>query len=348
MFQEIKRKIDKELLEFAKDIGARYSLDKISPLLSKNIKKFILRNGKRVRPVLFVLGYLGFAKEKKTPGLYRSALSIELLHNFLLVHDDIIDKSDTRRGRASMHKMLHNYLQGYQNIKCSGEDLSIVVGDIMYALAIDAFLSIKEDSQRKEKALKKLLEAAIYTAGGEFIELLCGTKDIKKIRRRDIYKIYNFKTAYYTFASPLSIGAILAGASKDQIDIISKYGLFLGNAFQIKDDILGIFGDERKTGKSGLVDLKEAKKTILIWFAYNKSCEKEKSIIKSIFSKQKIRQLDLLRIRKIIQESGAREFAEKEISFFMQRARALISASGMHPRYKNYLYDYSERILHGS
>ena len=340
----IKRKIDRELVKFVKDIDKLYSLNKISSLLSRNIKNFILRTGKRLRPILFVVGYLGFAKRKVT-GLYRSALSIELLHDFMLIHDDIIDKSDTRRGSPSMHKMLNNYLQAYKNIKFNGQDLSIVVGDILYAVALDTFLSIKEDPGRKEKALKKFIEAVLYTGGGEFIELLYGAKDIKKTTKQDIYKIYKFKTAYYTFAYPLSIGAILAGASQDQIALISKYGLYLGSAFQIKDDILGMFGEESKIGKSALVDLQEAKKTIIIWYAYNHSCLKDKSIIKGILSKQKITESDLSRMRKLVLKSGAYEFAEKEISSLLKKAYVLITSSRMHPKYKNFLYNYSQEIL---
>lgn len=244
-----------------------------------------------------------------------------------------------------MHKMLNNYLEEYKNIKFNGQDLSIVAGDVLYAMAIDTFLSIKEGAKRKEKALKKLIEAALYTGGGEFIELLYGAKDIEKITKQDIYKIYKFKTAYYTFAYPLSIGAILAGANQGQINIISKYGLYLGSAFQIKDDILGMFSEESKIGKSPLVDLQEAKKTIIIWYAYNHSTLKDKSTIKGILSKQKITESDLSTMCKIILRSGAYEFAEKEIALLLKKALALIASSKMHPKYKGFLYHYSKEIL---
>lgn len=344
MFDKIKIRIDKELRWFSRNLGNTYSLDKISPLLAKNIKAFITRDGKRARPILFVAGYLGFAG-KAAPGLYRSCLSIELLHDFMLIHDDIIDKSDTRRGKPSFHKMLDNYLSGYRNIKFNGQDLSIVAGDVMYAMAIDVFLSIKEDAGRKERALRKFIEAAIYTGSGEFIELLSGIKDIRDLSIRDIYKIYGFKTAYYTFACPLSIGAILAGAPQKEIDIIAEYGSYLGNAFQIKDDILGLFGEERETGKSPLIDLREAKRTVLVWYAYRHSKEKDRAKIKVILSKKNIGRPDLLTMRKIVEFSGARAFAEKEISCFLEKALAIIKRSKMLPQYKKSLSDYSKKIL---
>ncbi|MDD5432307.1 MAG: polyprenyl synthetase family protein, partial [Candidatus Omnitrophica bacterium] len=98
MILKIKSKIDKEISAFLKDTDKRYHLKKISPVLYKNICEFANRDGKRARPILFVIGYLGFSNKEAT-GLYRSAISIELMHDFMLVHDDIIDKSDTRRGR---------------------------------------------------------------------------------------------------------------------------------------------------------------------------------------------------------------------------------------------------------
>jgi geranylgeranyl diphosphate synthase, type I len=344
MLDKIKIHIDKELRRFSRDLGKIYSLDKISPLLAKNIKTFITRDGKRARPILFVAGYLGFAGEA-CPGLYRSALSIELLHDFMLIHDDIIDKSDTRRGQPSFHKMLDNYLAGYKNIKFNGQDLSIVSGDVMYAMAIDTFLSIKEDAVRKEKALKKFIEAAIYTGSGEFIELLSGIKNIQDLSIRDIYKIYGFKTAYYTFACPLSIGAILAGAAQKEIDLISEYGSYLGNAFQIKDDILGLFAEEKETGKSPLVDLREAKRTVLVWYAYRHSGKKDRAVIRNILSKKNVCQADLLTMRRIVKLSGARDFAEREICRFLEMSIALINRSKMLPQYKKSLSDYLNKII---
>ncbi|MGD9015681.1 MAG: polyprenyl synthetase family protein [Candidatus Omnitrophota bacterium] len=344
MHYRIKNKIDRELYKFTANINRLYSLSRISPLLFSCIRDFLLRKGKRIRPILFIVGYLGFAK-KAAPGLYTSALAIELLHDFMLVHDDIIDKSDKRRGKPSMHRLLDNYLMAYKDIKFNGIDLSLVVGDVMYAIAIKAFLSIKEDMARKEKALKKFIEAAIYTGSGEFIELINGVKNIQKITKQDIYKIYDYKTARYTFSTPLSTGAILAGATQSQVDKLFKLGIYLGRAFQIKDDILGIFGEEKKIGKSTLSDLQESKKTLLLWYAYNNSGTEQKTSIKKILGKNRVKKSDLLRMRKIINESGAFKQAEKEIAQLIKKAHALILATGLRKEYKDYLLNYSSQLL---
>lgn len=344
MLDSIKNKIETGLVKFAQDIDRTYSLTKISPILFSCIKDFILRDGKRIRPILFITGYLGFAK-RPARGLYTSAIAIELLHDFMLVHDDIIDKSDMRRNRPSMHALMNGHLKKLKDIKFSGQDLAIVIGDVMYATAIHAFLSIHENMERKERALKKFIEAAIYTGGGEFIELLDGAKDIRYIKKETIYKIYDYKTAYYTFSCPLSTGAILAGAEKKEIDKLFEYGIYLGRIFQIKDDILGMFSEESKIGKSSLTDLKEAKKTLLIWFAYNNSSPKNKSMIRQILTKEKVARADLLQMRQLISDSGALDYAKKEISGITAKADALLSGSRMRPKYKKILTEYTKKIL---
>jgi len=344
MFLKIKKRIESELRGYIRDVDTLYSLNKISPLLLRAIKDFIFREGKRIRPILFVVGYLGFAK-KAAPGLYRSAISIELMHDFMLIHDDIIDKSATRRGKPSMHAMLNSHLAGARNVKFTGEDLAIVLGDVLYAMSLKSFLSIKEETQRKEKAFKKLMDAAMYTGCGEFIELLFGLKGIDKINESDIYKIYDFKTANYTFASPLAIGAILGGASSAEVNRLFEYGTYLGRAFQIKDDILGLFSEEKEIGKSNLTDLQEAKLTLLIHYAYRHAGKKGRLAIRNIFSKKNVTTSDLLKIRIIIKACGALDYAGKEVNRCLQRAQALLQHSAMRLLYKDGLSQYTTEIL---
>lgn len=344
MLSRIKNNIDKNLQTFVRKIDKLYSISEISPLLFKCIKDFVLRDGKRVRPILFVIGYLGYAK-KVAVNLYTSALSIELLHDFLLVHDDIIDKSATRRGKPSMHELLNKYLEGYKNVKFNGQDLSIVVGDVIYATAINAFLSINEDMERKEKALKKFIEATIHTGSGEFIELLNGAKDIAKVTKQDIDKIYDYKTARYTFSSPLAMGAILAGAKENEVNKLFKFGVYLGRAFQIQDDILGMFASQRKIGKPALSDLQESKKTLLVWQAFNNAGKKNKMIIKQILLKNNIARKDLLSMRRIIKDTGALEYSKSEITKLKHKALKLLVSLKMRPTYKNALYEYCNAIL---
>ena len=332
------------MVNYIRGVDKLYALNSISPLLYQSIREFLFRKGKRVRPILFVIGYRGFSKGA-AQGLYRTAISLELLHDFFLVHDDIIDKSLTRRGQPSMHQLLNKHLTQHKNLKFSGEDLAIVVGDVLYAMALDAFLAIKEDMLRKEAALQKLIQAALYTCSGEFIELTKGIAPIEKITKEDIYKIYDLKTANYTFVSPLSIGATLAGADKKQLDILYKYGIALGRAFQIKDDIIGIFSSESKIGKPNLTDLQEGKKTILIWQAYKNSGFKERHVIKDILSKKRVTRYDLDKIRSIIRSSGALQYTKNEVRRLLHQAKETMYDSTMASRWKNILESYTCNLL---
>lgn len=344
MLWEIKNRIEVELKNYLAYLNKLYSLSTLSPVIFNSIRDFASRSGKRVRPCLFVIGYKGFSR-KNPEHLYRSAISLEFLHNFMLVHDDIIDKSDTRRGRPSMHIMLDKYLKGRKNIKFDGKDLAIVIGDIMYAFSIHSFLAIEENMERKELALKKLVQAAVYTGSGEFIELFSGITDIGRISKKDIYKIYDFKTANYTFASPLAVGAILAGANKKQVDRLFDYGIYLGRAFQIKDDIIGLFNKESEIGKSNLTDIREAKKTILVWYAYNNADKNTRHRIKAILSKENAGRNDLNIMRRIARDSGALSYAEEEIKLCLNKASNILSTLSMRKNYKDFLESYSRKLL---
>ncbi|MFH1398264.1 MAG: polyprenyl synthetase family protein [Candidatus Omnitrophota bacterium] len=344
MLIKIKSRIEKEIPAYLNRLNKACRLSRASPLLFNTIREFVSRSGKRIRPMLFIISYLGFTK-KCAPGLYSSALSIEFLHDYMLVHDDIIDKSDTRRGKPAMHKVLDDYLKKYKGIKFNGQDLAIVAGDVIYAISLHSFLSIKENPLRKETALKKFIQATIYTGSGEFIELVYGTKNIKDISKEEIFRVYDYKTACYTFATPLAVGAILAGAGKSESDRLFSYGIYLGRAFQIKDDILGMFGHESKIGKSMFTDLKEAKKTILIWYAYNNSGSIIKKEIQKILTKPDAGKNDLLRMRDIMTRSGALESAKNEVLQLIEISKQELARSKMSIKYKSSLDSYSRRIL---
>ncbi len=344
MFETIKRKLDKELIKYITYVDRRYQLSRISPSLFRNIKAFTLREGKRIRPLLFIYGYKGFSS-RNPQNLLRCALSMEFLHDFLLVHDDIVDRSQTRRGKPTMHVLLKKEIKQKNRAKFTGEDLAIVVGDIMYAIAIESFLSIKEDPLRKEKALIKFIEAAFYTGCGEYIELLLSCHHVREITRAEIYRIYDYKTAYYTFVAPLVAGATLAGARENQINKLHEFGINVGRAFQIKDDILGVFGDERITGKSSLTDLEENKKTVLLWHTFHKATAREKRALNKIINKGEITHKDLITAREIIKRTGSLEYAVREIRRLCKHATKVLEKLHMKKEYKQEMIYYTEKIL---
>lgn len=344
MLEKIKNLINCQLNQYFKDLDKKYSLNKISPLLFNHIKDFTLRDGKRIRPILFIIGYTGFSK-KIPPHLYKTAISLELIHDFMLVHDDIIDKSDKRRGQPTMHKMFQGYLKEYKKIKFSGKDLSIISGDIMLSMAIEAFMAVREDPKRKQRALMMLMETSIFTGYGQFNEVFAGIKDIEQITRKDILKIYDLKTAYYTFSGPLAIGATLAGAPSKEVRLLYDLGVSLGRAFQIKDDILGLLGEKKLMGKSMMTDLQESKRTLVLWHLYQHSSKENKILIRDILNKRKITKKDFNQIKEMIQKSDSLNYTKKQINTLVKNAQTKIKLSRIKNQQKTLIINLAKEII---
>jgi geranylgeranyl diphosphate synthase, type I len=331
MLKTITRRINRELRGFFNEQKNICGMDRLSPYSLGYIKEFSLRGGKRIRPLLFIFAYLGFAR-KKADNLYDSAIALELIHSFILMHDDIVDRSDLRRGAPSLNKMV-------------GSDRTMLIGDVLYSLGIKAFLGIKERPERKEKALHKLLEAAVYTGCGEINELLLEEKGIDKAAMSDIYSVYDLKTSYYTFVIPLVTGAILAGADGRTLRDLNDCGLYLGRAFQIKDDMLGLMADESVTGKSSLTDLREGKITLPLWHAYRNSNDPDKKTIRRILSASKVTRNDLGKVRNILSKAGTERFLDAEIKRLVKRSKKKILSCGIKNRYGQAILELSDILM---
>ncbi len=314
MVNDIRKNIEKHLASFMNRVKHEYKLHLINPTLYESIREFSLRKGKRIRPLLLILSYKGYSPKNKkiSPSLYSASTCIELLHNFMLIHDDIIDRSNLRRGKPTLHKLLGKIVKT-DNQEKLGYDLGIVAGDIVYALAIDAFLSVQEPPQRKERALKYFIQTAAFTAMGEFIDTIHSVEKMNKIKEKDVFLNYTLKTARYTFDCPLVTGAILAGAKQPDIKKLSQLGILVGQAFQIQDDIIGIFDTQKNIGKSILSDIVESKKTILVCHAYKELKAKGKSQFIKHFNKPKKTYKDLVAIRKIFINAGSLQYSLHQV-----------------------------------
>ena len=339
MIETYKKHIDQNLQTFLRKIKKEYKFHLVHPILFNSIKDFCSRKGKRIRPLLMILSYKGYAKKRiSSENLYTASSCLELLHNFMLIHDDIIDCSDLRRGKPTIHKILSKTIKANNKEKL-GTDLAIVAGDIVYSLAINAFLSINEDPKRKEQALKYFIQTAALTAIGEFIDIVHGFEKVDRIKEKDVFLNYSLKTARYTFECPLIIGAILAGAPKKDIKNLARLGLLMGQAFQIQDDILGIFATEKNIGKSILSDIAEFKKTILVCHAYQTLSGQKKKIFVKCFEKPKKTYSDLVMIKKIFIESGSLDYSLKKIETLVKESKKIIIKLQLKSKYKHHMED---------
>ncbi|MGD0576605.1 MAG: polyprenyl synthetase family protein, partial [Candidatus Staskawiczbacteria bacterium] len=205
----------------------------------KTLKEYSLRPGKRIRAILINYGYfLAGGKDKKV--ILKTSIFIELIHNFLLIHDDILDQDGMRRGKLSLHRLYQKNaaVKNRKEKEYYGVSMSIVAGDMMEFLGRKILSQSKFSDKHKVRAIEKLNQILISTAHGEMFEYWLRKNKTKKIaKEKDVFEIYKNKTAYYTFVGPLQIGALLAGSSDKSLFLFEKIGLPLGIAFQIKDDI---------------------------------------------------------------------------------------------------------------
>ena len=233
------------------------------------------RGGKRIRPVLLWWGFQLAGGEVRagtagdvTVGLAQAAGSLELLHAAALIHDDVIDNSDTRRGRPALHRQFETRHQssGFHGDGASfGVSAYIVIGDICLALSEELFERSQDalGDSHSARELRGIVRRDVMV--GQYLDVLAEVIPLSDERIADrAWEVLSYKSAKYSVEQPLLLGAALAGADSRQLEEISGFGLPLGQAFQLRDDVLGIAGDPEATGKPAGDDIREGKRTVLI------------------------------------------------------------------------------------
>ncbi|MFX0058567.1 MAG: polyprenyl synthetase family protein [Candidatus Hodarchaeota archaeon] len=236
----------------------------------RELKAYFLSGGKRIRPLLCIATYNAFNKKRDDKIVFPS-VGVEFLHNASLIHDDIIDKDNFRRGNPAFHFRFQNYHKNYNLKKMNsidfGNSMGIVGGDSAFLLGLEAYFFNDFDKELNLNAIKYYENAFMDIANGVLIETDMVNQKILKIE--DYIEMISLKTGALLEKSIL-IGANYANVDKEYSSILSTYGINLGIIFQIIDDILGTFGDEKVTGKPTDGDIREGKKTCLLIGAYNK------------------------------------------------------------------------------
>ena len=281
---------------------------KVGKIPEKVLEKFseMAFKGKKIRGALVVLGYL-LGNGKKLDEIYDASIFIEIFHTGILVHDDIIDKSDIRRGLTTIHKQFNT-------------SLALCVGDAAFFLAFEKLLDSNFPTKDKFKALKLFSQYASRLAYGQELDII--NNDISKVQEKDILDIYKYKTAEYTGALPLLIGSTLAGLNdKKKIRNLYNLGLSLGWVFQITDDILGIFGEEKETGKSTSSDISEGKITLLQFYLHKCGTREQKDLQSKLLGKKNISEIDLEVLKKSLIDCGALEYVTGKCSKYEKSVR---------------------------
>lgn len=303
---------------------------------------YMTRNAKRLRGsfVYYVYKMYGGLDDREA---LKVALAVELVHSYLLIEDDFMDMSETRRGGPTAHRLFadkyreQHYTRGIP--EHFGASVAVTTGLVGIHMAMQILLSLEIDDSLKIQVLKNLNEKIEITGFGQIADVFNSVKG--DVTEEDVINMQHWKTGVYTYENPIHLGAILAGYGNDEeLKILSGYSIPAGIAFQIRDDILGMFGNTDETGKSNMDDLKEGKVTLLIQKSLEWGNSGQKDIILSNLGNKEVTSEDHRAVQQVITDTGALKYS-KDISVKLveQAKTALLQqhSSDWDPAYLDYL-----------
>lgn len=294
--------------------------------LFDEIERVVGSGGKRLRPVFCCLGYLAAGSETGQE-ILRAAAALELLHTFAIVHDDVMDGSAVRRGAPSSwahFRTRHRRLGLRGDPAAYGISGAILAGDLALILADRALMASGFPAERLHPAVGRYDRMRTEVVAGQYLDVAAahrGTAGEEAARR-----VAALKSGQYTVEGPLHIGAILGGAPEALLEVLSSYGLPLGEAFQLRDDVLGVFGDPSVTGKDRDSDLREGKRTVLVALAVAAAGPEDRVFLEERLGRPDLAAAEVERMRSIIEGSGALAATQALIAELADRARSALAA----------------------
>ena len=286
------------------------------------VGEYCLRDGKRIRPLLLLNSYYGYRKGfKKRNEIIKLGAVVELMHSLLLIQDDIIDKSELRRGGKALHILLGEKYSPLTLNPLIGQDIASVTADILFSCCIEIISGTDIRHDVKDRFLEIFSKTYEKTAWGQILDSLNSMPKTIDPESDAPMQISLMKTAYYTMVYPLIMGYVLSGEkSKSEMTNIEIFAVPLGIAFQVRDDLLGVFGVEKDTGKPNDSDIMEGKLTLLVQNTILKLSEGDRDRFAGIFLSSEKSGDDIEFVRECIKGSGALEET-------IQRHRELIDES---------------------
>ena len=338
-YQTEVKKIEKEMNKWNKTFINKKDNVLVKDAMSKFV--FMNSNGKYLRALLIALGY--FIATKNDDNSYLPlAAAYETFQTAILVHDDVIDNAEIRRGKKTIHKKYFEKFDKYdlkdssfeEKKNNTGNSIGICVGDIGFYISNNMIVESYMEHPNLAKVLKCYNDIVINTGKGELIDVVLPFNEQyyskNKCLEKDIMEIYNLKTSWYTIVGPCSLGMILGGNSERVIESITKALSPLGIAFQIKDDILGIYGNAKNIGKSNTSDITEYKQTILYSYTVNNTEYKEE--LKKYYGKS-LSEKEFNKVREIFEVSGAKKYAYTKMNELFEESKKLVMKNRNIPTY---------------
>ncbi|WP_331739998.1 polyprenyl synthetase family protein (plasmid) [Streptomyces sp. NBC_01005] len=283
----------------------------------------LLTGGKRLRSLLCLYGWQAAGATGDMTGAVRAAASLELFQVFALVHDDVMDDSDVRRGRPSAHRALATaYTDGGgpdSRARAHGLGAAVLLGDLALVWSDELLRAADLDPERLAQVLPLVAEMRSEVMYGQLLDLQSTGRVSGDVDTA--LHVIRYKTAKYTIERPLHIGAAVAGAAPPVLDACTAFGIPLGEAFQLRDDLLGVFGDPGRTGKSVLDDLREGKATVLMALAVQRASAAELRTLRELVGRSDLDEEHAAAVRTVLESTGARQSVEEMIT--ARRAAAL-------------------------
>ena len=307
------------------------------------LRDYFLAGGKRIRPLLCIATYNAF-NEKNDDRIIFPSVGTEFLHNASLIHDDIIDKDDFRRGKPAFHFRFRNYYKKYNLKKMNatdfGNSIGIIGGDSAFFLGLEAYFNNDFEKELNLNAINYYEQAFTEIANGVLIET--DMVNQKEISIQDYINMISLKTG------ALLEKSILIGANYSKIDEkykkhLSIYGINLGIIFQIIDDILGSFGDEKVTGKPTDGDIREGKKTCLLISALNILGKKKKVHLNHLMEQQEMSDEDVQEVKNLFLEADVINSSKELANSYFDKAK--ISIENLKPIINKSETEFYENLL---
>ncbi|WP_084727754.1 polyprenyl synthetase family protein [Rhodococcoides yunnanense] len=308
------------------------------PAAVEDLVAFVLRGGKRIRPAFAWTAWLGAGGDRSStsaPSVLRACASLELIQACALIHDDIIDASVTRRGYPTVHIGFadrHRGLGWSGSAERFGESAAILLGDLALCWADDMLREAGLDSDTAARISPVWSSMRTEVLGGQLldIEAEAGLDESVDAAMR----VNRFKTAAYTVERPLHLGALLAGAPSELVESYRAFGSDIGSAFQLRDDLLGVFGDPGVTGKPSGDDIREGKRTVLMAVGMQLADRDRPdlaALLRTSLGDADLAEDDIRAIRTALTELGAVDDVERRITELTERALGTLDGSTVEP-----------------
>ncbi len=300
---EILSQLSQTLNDYLKfQVSSAEKIDTSYSLLWQDIYNYILSGGKRSRAYLLILSYLAFGGQQ-LQDILDVALSQEILHNALLIHDDMIDQDFVRHSRPNLAaNRIEQYKLRSSNMAYHlGNSAALLSGDLLLSASYDLILKSSLKSQIKIQLLKILQKDIFLVAGGELMDMETFFNDYDQ---KHALKIINFKTSMYSFYFPIKMASVLTKTKLNE-SLLKKLSFNLGQIYQLIDDLNNLFSTEIILGKPVFSDIRDNKKTYIISRVYNAGNEANKKLINDLMGQNKISETDQKKLQNLIMTSSA-------------------------------------------